>query len=265
MILLHLRARPGVAGRVARGGGGLLVLLLAGQVIFGAADGSIPVPAAVLHTVWRLGTGGELGAALGYTAQVSAVGLALAVLVAVPCGLLLGAIPVAGAAARHLVELLRPIPSVALVPIALLLADSIEQVHLIVTAYASCWPVLLATVYAVQQVDPLRIETARVYGSGRMATAVRVLLPSAVPGIVTGVRTAVAVAVVVAVGSEIVGGGDAGLGGLAVAAAQTDGSGATVLACALAAAVLGLAGDLVVRAARTLVGGWQDHIGAGAS
>ncbi|MFE4922295.1 ABC transporter permease [Streptomyces sp. NPDC056661] len=232
---------------------------MAMEIACRAAGNPVPVPTAVLHSAWRLSAGGELGASLWYTARVSLSGLAVAVLVAVPCGMVLGTVPGAANATQRLVEFLRPIPSVALVPMVLLLADTIEQVHVTVTAYASCWPVLLATVYAVRQVDPLQVETARVCGSRRAGLALRVLVPSAAPGIVTGIRTAVAVAVVVAIGSEIVGGGDSGLGGLAVAAAQTDDSGATVLACALAAGLLGLAADAAVRAARATLCGWHDR------
>ncbi|MFJ7305888.1 ABC transporter permease [Streptomyces sp. NPDC099088] len=225
---------------------------------------SIPAPTDVLRAAVHLNSTGELGAAMWSTARSSSTGLALAVTFAVPTGLVMGTVQPVADATRHLVELMRPVPSVALVPLLMLLASSMQQVHLIAAAYASYWPMLLATIYGVQQVDPVRVQTARAFGAGRLASAIRVMLPSAAPGILTGIRTAVAVSVVVTVGSEVVTGGD-GIGGLALTAAQAAGATDIVLACAMAAAVLGLTGDLVARGIGRTVCGWNHQRLAGPS
>lgn len=146
------------------------------------------------------------------TLQAWAVGLGLAVLIAVPVGLALGSSRVAYRASRTLVELLRPIPSVALIPLAILLFGQGLEMKVSLIVWASSWPILLNTIYGVHDVDPVAKDTARSFGFGRVAILARVSLPSAAPFVVTGVRVSAAIALIVTISAELLAGGDNGIG-----------------------------------------------------
>lgn len=150
--------------------------------------------------------------ALWATMQACLIGLALATLLAVPIGLVLGLSKWAYKAAMTVVELLRPIPSVALIPLAILVYGRGIEMKVALIVYACVWPVLFNTIYGVHHVDPIGADTARVFGMGRIKTVLRVHLPAASPFIFTGVKIAASVALILAVSSEIVAGGASGLG-----------------------------------------------------
>ncbi|MFB9203968.1 ABC transporter permease [Nonomuraea spiralis] len=157
-----------------------------------------------------------------------ALGLGIAVLVAVPLGLLLGSVPVIDAATRSVVEFLRPIPSVALIPLVALVIGTGLQLRVTLVVYAAMWPILYNTMYGLRGVDPVAKETLRSYGFGPPSVLLRVSLPSAAPFITTGVRLAASVALILTVSTEIVAGRGEGIGvfiffaGIAVPARMTD-------------------------------------------
>lgn len=146
------------------------------------------------------------------TIQACLIGLGVATLVAVPLGLLLGLSKWAHTAAITIVELLRPIPSVALIPLAILVWGRGTEMRVALIVYACVWPILFNTIYGMHQVDPVGPDTARVFGMGRLKTVWRVHFRSASPFIFTGVRIAASVALILAVSTEIVAGGANGLG-----------------------------------------------------
>jgi len=179
---------------------------------------------------------------LAATLAAWAAGLAVAVAVAVPSGLILGNVPGVRSATRALVEFLRPIPAVVLIPLVALLLGPGLRMNVTLIAYAAVWPVLLNTIYGLDDVDPLAKETLRAFGFGRMAVIRRVCLPSAAPFIVTGIRLASSVAIVVSIGIGVVTGRIDGNGiGAFIADASTGAPNtAIVLAAALWAGALGL-------------------------
>lgn len=150
-------------------------------------------------------------AAVGHTVQGWGIGLAIAAALAIPIGIVIGSSTVAYRSVRMLIEFLRPIPSVALVPLAVLVYGTGLESTLFLVVFASFWQLLIQTIYGVQDVDPVAMDTARAFGLGRVARLVRVTLPSAVPYIATGLRLASAVALILAVTAELVIGSD-GLG-----------------------------------------------------
>ncbi|MEQ4724070.1 ABC transporter permease subunit [Nonomuraea sp. B19D2] len=157
-----------------------------------------------------------------------AIGLGLAALLAVPLGLLLGSVPIVDAATRSVVEFLRPIPSVALIPLVSLLIGTGLQVRVTLVVYASLWPILYNTMYGLRGVDPMAKESLRSYGFGPASVLLRVSLPSSAPFITTGFRLAAGVALILTVSTEIVAGRGEGIGvfiffaGIAVPARMTD-------------------------------------------
>jgi len=153
-----------------------------------------------------------LWSALGATLRPCLIGLGLATAVAVPLGLLLGLSTWAHKAAITIVELLRPIPSVALIPLAIIVWGRGTEMRVALIVYACVWPILFNTIYGTHQVDAIAADTARVFGMSRTRTTMRVHLPAAAPFIFTGIRIAASVALILAVSTELLAGGANGLG-----------------------------------------------------
>ncbi|MCX5094491.1 ABC transporter permease subunit [Streptomyces sp. NBC_00365] len=142
--------------------------------------------------------------ALGDTLTGWALGLAIAVGAGVVVGLVVSVVPYLREATASTIEFLRPIPSVALIPLAVLLYGTELRSVLLLVVYASFWQVLVQVLYGVRDVDPVAEETARSYGLGPWARVRHVLWPTALPYVMTGVRLAAAVALILAVTAELV-------------------------------------------------------------
>jgi len=142
--------------------------------------------------------------AVGQTMQGWAVGLAVAAAIAIPVGIFVGSSRPLYRSVRAVIEFLRPIPSVALIPLAVLIWGSGLESKVFLAAFASTWPLLMQTLYGVQDVDPVATDTARSFGFSRPQRLLYVTLPSAVPYIATGVRISAAVALILAVTAELV-------------------------------------------------------------
>jgi hypothetical protein len=109
-------------------------------------------------------------------------------------------VPLLRAVTASTVEFLRPIPSVALIPLVVLIYGSRPQSALVLVVYAAFWQVL----YGVADVDPVVRDTARSYRFSRWAVIRTVLWPTAVPYVVTGFRLAAAVALILEITTELV-------------------------------------------------------------
>ena len=133
-----------------------------------------------------------------------ALGLGIAALIAIPVGIVVGSSRLLYRSLRGVIEFLRPIPSVALIPLAVLIYGSGLESKVFLAAFAATWPLLMQTLYGVQDVDPVATDTARSFGFSRAQRMLRVTLPSAVPYIATGVRISAAVALILAVTAELV-------------------------------------------------------------
>ncbi|MFB4309015.1 ABC transporter permease [Actinomadura sp. GTD37] len=173
---------------------------------------ALPPASTILREAGRLAVDREFLVDVGATVQAWFGGLALAVLVAVPLGVLLGSVPLLGTAARALVELMRPVPSVSLIPLAIILFADPTRMKMSLIFYACLWPILINTLYALRDVDPVAKDSLRAFGFGTPAVLWRVSLPSAAPFIATGVRIAASVALVVVISTELFAGGINGVG-----------------------------------------------------
>jgi len=205
----------------------------------------LPPADEILHTLVRDLAGRELWTALGETMRAWAIGLAIAFVLALAIGVLIDAIPGARAATTSTVEFLRPIPSVALIPLATLLYGADLGSSLLLIVYASFWQVLIQVLYGVADVDPVARDTARSYRLGHWTILRRLVWPTALPYVMTGLRLAAAVAFILAVTAELVI-GSPGLG-LQIQLAQSGGAVAEVYALIAVAGLTGVAVNLAVR------------------
>jgi ABC-type nitrate/sulfonate/bicarbonate transport system permease component len=147
---------------------------------------------------------GSLWQPILQTMQGWGLGLGTAMLVAIPLGILIGSVFLLFMSTRTIVEFLRPIPSVALLPLTALVFGAGLEGKWFLAAFAATWPILLQTLYGVRDVDPVAMETARSFGIKTPERLWRVVLPNALPYIVTGIRISSAVALILAVTVELV-------------------------------------------------------------
>jgi NitT/TauT family transport system permease protein len=241
--------RPSRLGTWLRGLAGLAVLALLSEILGRAGivhRDYLPPASTILGRAVSLAGDDYFLTNVVSTLKAWALGLAIAVAGGVPAGLVLGSVPVLNTAVRAVVEFLRPIPSVALIPLVSLILGVGQTTEVTLIVYAAAWPVLFNTIYGLQDVDPVAKETMRTFGFGRLEVIWRVSLPSAAPFIATGIRLAAAVALILAVGTEILSGFGEGLGTFIAQAQQTVDGTKDVLAGTVWTGAIGLLVNLVL-------------------
>jgi ABC-type nitrate/sulfonate/bicarbonate transport system permease component len=152
-----------------------------------------------------------------------ALGLLIAVTSGVVAGVAIGSVRGLRAATASTIEFLRPIPSVALIPVAVLLYGAQLRSTLLLVVYAAFWPVLLQVLHGVADVDPVARDTALSYRFTPWTRLRYLLWPTALPYLMTGLRLSAAIALILAITAELVI-GSPGLGkeiGVAMASSAT--------------------------------------------
>src|SRR5680860_1677 len=165
---------------------------------------SLPPVSTVLATWGRLLLSGELLQHLWASLVRAFIGYGIAAVVGIALGLAMGYARTAYNLFEPLTELLRPIPSPAYIPLAILFLGLGEQMKIFVVAFSCLFPVLLNTFGAIRAVDPILINTGRTFGTSRFQLITKILLPSALPGILTGLRVALGISLILVVIAEMV-------------------------------------------------------------
>ncbi|HRF07577.1 MAG TPA: ABC transporter permease [Xanthobacteraceae bacterium] len=140
-----------------------------------------------------------------------AIGFLMAVAAGCVLGLMLGYLKGLDPWIRPVLEYLRFIPAVAILPAALLLFGPTDTMRIFVIAFGSVFPVLLAAIDGARRVEPLLLDVARVERLTIPERLFRVVLPASMPSIFAGVRIALSIALVMMVISELIA-ADNGLG-----------------------------------------------------
>ena len=180
-----------------------VLLAIAEVVLRQRASDALAPPSAALKSFVGLVADGSLLQATAFTLGSAALGLLVATVLGVSIGVLLGLSRRAAAWSELSVEMLRPVPSVALIPLAMLVFGFGLRMEVAVVAFAAFWPMLLLTQAAVRQVDPRLLEVSRVLELGPWDRALKIVLPACVPRLFVALRLGVAIALVVAVTVEI--------------------------------------------------------------
>jgi ABC-type nitrate/sulfonate/bicarbonate transport system permease component len=232
--------------------------LLSGVVVAFALFNPIflPGPWLVVGSLAELAAKGQLWIHVRATLERVAVGFATGAGLGVGLGLAAGQVRVVRDLVEPVVEMLRPIPPLAVLPLFIVWVGIGEPSKVGFITYATFFPIFLTTVTGVRQIDPLLLRAAQSLGARGPRLFVRVILPAALPDILTGLRLGVALAFFVIVISEFIG-AEHGLGYLI-----NDGRNFFLVPQMLGAAVvlglLGYAGNGVVRLLeRRLVTRWQ--------
>jgi NitT/TauT family transport system permease protein len=178
----------------------------------GLADPVFLPPASEVATTFAgLVADGTIPAQIGTSLARAGTGFLLAVVVAIPAGLVIGWYARAAQYLSPFFELFRNTAALALLPVFILVLGIGETSKVAIVVYACFFPLLLSTITGVRTVDPLLVRAARSLGLGSAALFAKVVLPSAVPTIFTGVRMAATGSILVLIAAEMVG-AKAGLG-----------------------------------------------------
>jgi NitT/TauT family transport system permease protein len=205
----------------------------------------IPPPADVVTALYDLAFGGINDDAFSNTlathllASVARVygGFALALLAAVPIGLLIGRVPLVRHMLDPMLQILRPIPVTAWLPLAMILFGIGPRSAFFLVFLGAFYPILVNTVFGVRSVEPRLFEAASMLGCEGSAQFAKVVLPAALPAIFTGIRLGLGFAWVVIVIGEMTG-VPTGLGAMIMEARQL--SRTEIVICGMVA--IGVAG-----------------------
>lgn len=179
----------------------------------------LPPPTDIAAGAQRLLSSGELLDNLFHTLTVTLLGWLSAAAVGILIGMLLGLSSTAWRYSMASVEMMRAIPPISLVPVALLVFGFSLRMELTIVIFVSVWPVLINTIDGVRSVPPGLRDVARMLRMSRLDLIRKITLPAALPSIMVGLRLALSLSLVLAVVSEMIGNPD-GLGNALVLAQQ---------------------------------------------
>lgn len=171
----------------------------------------LPPFSEVIRAWWELFISGELWKHFEASIVRSLFGFVLALVIAIPLGLIIGWYPFARDLLTPILELFRNTAALALLPVFILILGIGEVSKIAIVLFACTWPVLLNTISAVKNVDPLLIKSARSMNISSFKLFYKVILPASVPTIFTGIRMAGTGAILVLIAAEMIG-AKAGLG-----------------------------------------------------
>ncbi|MGP7819366.1 ABC transporter permease [Niallia sp. 01092] len=159
----------------------------------------------VVRAWFQLLLSGELLNHVGSSLFRSFIGFSFALIVAIPLGLLVGWYKPVAETLTPVLELFRNTAALAILPVFILILGIGESSKISIVMYACSWPILLNTVSAVKEVDPLLIKSAKSMGLSSFRLFQKVVLPASVPTIFTGIRLAGASSILVLIAAEMVG------------------------------------------------------------
>ena len=191
--------------------------VIASQLAFGAAivvawqwaalswpSPTRPALEPILREYWRFVQGDLFRTAVVPSLYRLSIGFAIAVVLGSLFGLLVGYLRALDPWVRPVLEYLRFVPAVAILPAALLMFGPTNIMRIIIIAFGSIFPVLLAAIDGARRVDTTLIEVAKISGLSRFQQIVRVVLPATLPFLFAGVRVALGLALIMMVLSELI-------------------------------------------------------------
>lgn len=181
-------------------------LLTANDVVAWIRFDKIPGPTEVASSFMT-----QLNSGVFYEHVVSSLGriltgFALAGVCGVVIGVAVGRSRIVSGLIRPLLEVARPIPAIALVPIAILLFPTSEQGIVFITFFAAFFPVTVSVIHAMKAMPAVWVDAARTLGASRGQILLRVVLPGAMPAIFSGLSVSMGVAWICVISAEMISG-----------------------------------------------------------
>ena len=182
------------------------VLIALAEIAFAVSpvnSDSLAPPSAIIKALGAAISDGDLWHATRDTLAAAIAGLALGGGLGLAFGIVLGLVPVVDRLMEFTIEALRPIPSIALIPIALIALGFGYRLEISIIAFATFWPLLILSRAAIAGIEPRLIEVARVLRLRPRDTVFKIVLPASAARIFVAFRLAAGVALIVAVTVEI--------------------------------------------------------------
>jgi ABC-type nitrate/sulfonate/bicarbonate transport system permease component len=215
----------------------------------------LPSPQATAQALAEGLREGDLLTLAAGTVERMVYGWVLASLIGVALGALIGSSPVLRAWLQPMLEVVRPLPASALIPVFIALIGLSPAMVLLVIAFGALWPVLLSTVHGFAAVEPRLREVAQVLQLSRREFIVKIGLPNALPDALAGMRLSLTIALILAIVGEMLA-SQQGLGTAIVMAARSFRA-AELFAGVALLGVIGFVSNALLGAAERRLLRWQ--------
>lgn len=182
----------------------LAVLEVLALAFLGPENYTFAAPHDVVLALGRTLADGSLLLATAQTLSCALAGLAIGFALGVTAGVAMGLSPALDRLFMVTVEILRPVPPAALIPLMLLVAGFGFQMEVTIVAFTTFWPILVLARAAIRAVEPQLLEVARVLELGLLRRTLSIVIPSALPRLFVALRMAAGIALTVAVVVEVV-------------------------------------------------------------
>ncbi|HZW58598.1 MAG TPA: ABC transporter permease [Nitrososphaerales archaeon] len=197
-----------------------------------------------IYTSALLGQGRyQLGANYLFTIERTLLGFALAAIIAVPLGIVIGSSRSVNRILEPTLEVFRPLPPVVLIPFFILIFGINDSMYVAYIAFGAVWPILINTIDGVREIEPLYLDLAKCLMMNKVRSFFRIRLPATSPYIVSGMRVSLLLALLVTVAIEMVTGHN-GLG-FSVVYAQEESDATTLYSVIVLLAITGYVFDLL--------------------
>jgi NitT/TauT family transport system permease protein len=233
-----------------------LVIFLVIWELFGRLPRAIPIPTPdqSLQAGLSLSPLGFLHDCLLSFYRVG-LGFLIGAIIGIPLGVVIGYSPLARGLLFPAVEVLRPVPPIAWIPLALLFFPNIEGMIVFLTFYGAFFPIVYNTIAGMSGIPEMYIHAARSLGSGSWTLFWRIMVPAMLPSIFTGLHIAIGIAWLMVVAGEMVA-VTGGIGALTWQAYQTTHYPLIFVGMA-AIGVLGYVSSQIIRALARFVIRWD--------
>jgi NitT/TauT family transport system permease protein len=171
--------------------------------------------------------------------------------------MLLGSIPGLRVATSAIVEFIRPVPAVTLIPVVIIAFGDGAQTKIILSVFTSIWPILFNVIYGLHEVDPQHIDTAQVFRTRRLRIALAVKLPAVMPFAMTGIRLSAAMSLITILSTEFLDGSGVGFGAYIYNTGEVSGNMVIVVTGVVLAGILGYFVNLALTAMQNAWFAWS--------
>lgn len=241
-----------------------IVVALAIWHLFAAGPGSssgFPTPVDLFNEAKDVVPTGDFWANIATSIQTAIAGLALATVIGLPIGLLIGSNEATRRSTQLVIDFARTVPAIALLPLFLLLFGATRTLGVVLILVSAVWPIIIQTSYAVGQISPQLRRVGRAYHLTRWYRLRYVIAPSMFPFVFAGLRIAATISLLMAISSEFLGGTD-GIGYVLLQAMQLNDVDRAFL-YSFSAALLGLLLNLLFVLLQRRVLWWHSSVRTG--
>jgi NitT/TauT family transport system permease protein len=185
----------------------LVVVALVGLWQFlakGALEASVPPPVPVVKELWTMLGEASFYTSLRLTMSSWGIGLLISMVGGVGLGLLIGSVKAVDRSTSWLLDFLRAVPGIALIPLGVLVLGQNAKLTITLIVLVCIWPVLVQTRHAARAIDPMALDVARVTRLGPQQTVRWILFPAMLPYLGTALRLAAVMALMACIGTQLI-------------------------------------------------------------